>query len=133
METPPILPTENPTPAPENPELRQWTLITHLSGLVGLAFPCFGNVLAPLVVWLIKKQELPGLEPIGKTVLNFQISWSIWLFASLFIAFAGSCFVIPILLPFGFGVAWLIFTIIGSIKASNGEPYAYPLTLRFLQ
>ncbi len=127
METPPIL------PEPENPELRQWTVIMHLSALSGLVIPCFANVVAPLVIWLIKKPELPALEPAGKSVLNFQISWAIWLFASAIFGFGLSCFIIPLIVPLGFFIAWLVFTIIGSVKASNGETYVFPLTIAFLK
>ena len=31
------------------------------------------------------------------------------------------------------GIAWLVFTIIAAVKASNGERYRYPLTLRLIK
>ncbi|MEX1117734.1 MAG: DUF4870 domain-containing protein [Terrimicrobiaceae bacterium] len=133
MDTPPILPPTPEPPAPSDAELKQWTVITHVCPLIGLVVPFAGNIVAPLIVWLIKKPELPGLEPVGKTVLNFQISWSIWMIIASAIGVAASCLIVPLLLPLGFVVAWIVFTIIGSIKASNGEPYEYPLTLKILQ
>jgi len=74
MDTPPILPPAPEPPEPSDGELRQWTVITHVSPLIGLVVPVAGNIAAPLIIWLIKKPELPGLEPVGKTVLNFQIA-----------------------------------------------------------
>jgi len=133
MDTPPILPPAPETPAPSDGELRQWTVITHVSPLIGLVVPVAGNIAAPLIIWLIKKPELPGLEPVGKTVLNFQISWSIWMLIASAIGFAASCLIVPLLLPLGVAVAWIIFTAMGSMKASNGEPYEYPLTIKILQ
>lgn len=136
MDTPPILPPAPEPPAPPEPsdgELRQWTVITHVSPLIGLVIPVAGNIAAPLIIWLIKKPELPGLEPVGKTVLNFQISWSIWMLIASAIGFAASCLIVPLLLPLGVAVAWIIFTAMGSMKASNGEPYEYPLTIKILQ
>ncbi len=37
-----------------------------------------------------------------------------------------------LLLPL-IGLMWLVFTIIAAIRASNGEPYRYPLTIRFVR
>jgi len=51
---------------------------------------------------------------------------------SVVVAAAGSCLVVPIILPVGVFIAWLIFVIQGSIKASNGEPHTFPLTLKML-
>jgi len=133
MDTPPILPPTPEPPEPSDGELRQWTVITHVSPLIGLVVPVAGNIAAPLIIWLIKKPELPGLEPVGKTVLNFQISWSIWMLIASAIGFAASCLIVPLLLPLGVAVAWIIFTAMGSMKASNGEPYEYPLTIKILQ
>jgi len=133
MDTPPILPPAPEPPEPSDGELRQWTVITHVSPLIGLVVPVAGNIAAPLIIWLIKKPELPGLEPVGKTVLNFQISWSIWMLIASAIGFAASCLIVPLLLPVGVAVAWIIFTAMGSMKASNGEPYEYPLTIKILQ
>jgi uncharacterized Tic20 family protein len=65
-------------------------------------------------------------------VLNFQISWTIWLFLSVGAAFAGSCLIFPIFFPFGLAIAWLVFVIIGTIKAGNGETYKFPLTIKML-
>ena len=135
METPPILPPtppESPVPAPQgSPSDRQWAAITHLSALVGLVVP-FGNIVGPLIVWLVKKPEMPSLEPVGKAVLNYQISWSIWGIIAGVIGVVGSCLIVPILLPIGVVIAWLVFTILGGVKASSGETYQYPLCLKFL-
>jgi len=133
MDTPPVLPPAAEPPESSDGELRQWTVITHVSPLIGLVIPVAGNIAAPLIIWLIKKPELPGLEPVGKTVLNFQISWSIWMLIASAIGFAASCLIVPLLLPLGVAVAWIIFTAMGSMKASNGEPYEYPLTIKILQ
>ena len=32
----------------------------------------------------------------------------------------------------GLGIAWVVFTIIGGLKANEGKPYRYPLTIRFI-
>lgn len=106
-------------------------MILHLSALAGLVIPC-GNIIAPLAIWLIKKPELPGIDPEAKKVLNFQISYAIYMIASIIVAAVGSCLIIPIILPLVVGIAWLVFTIIGGVKASNGEAYEFPLTIKML-
>ena len=93
----------------------------------------FGNILAPLIVWQVKKAELPGLDAVGKNVLNFQISYMIYGIVATVIGIVGSCIYVPIALPFIVAIAWLVFTILGGIKASNGEAYDFPATIKFLK
>jgi uncharacterized Tic20 family protein len=127
-------PTPSPPPLPPNgndTSARQWAVILHLSALAGLVIVGFGHVLGPLVIWLLKKNELPSLDAVGKNVLNFQISWSIWFLVSGVVAAIGSCLIVPLALPVGTFIAWLAFVINGAIKASNGVNVSFPLTIRF--
>jgi len=128
--------SQPPCPSPLPPETndaseRQWIIILHLSALAGLVIVGFGHILGPLIIWLLKKNEVPGLDTAGKSVLNFQISWSLWFFISGVVAAMGSCLVVPLALPVGTFIAWLAFLINGAIKASNGVNYNFPLTIRF--
>ena len=50
---------------------RTWAMLCHFSAFSGLIFP-LGNFLAPLIIWLIKKEEMPFVEDQGKEVLNFR-------------------------------------------------------------
>lgn len=127
MDTPPL-----PPPTGDNPEIRQWKVILHLSALVGIILVGFGHLLGPLLVWLIKKNDVEGMDREGRAVLDFQISWTIWMFLSLMVGLAGSCLIVPMAIPLGFFIAWLVFTIRGAVGASNGEAAAFPWTLRFL-
>jgi len=131
MDTPPpaIPPLSTPpNPSPISPDERQWKVILHLSALLGLVTPSCGNIIGPLIVWLIKKQDLPALDAEGRKVLNFQISYTIY----MIIAGATVCIWIGwVLLPLIF-ILWLVFTIIGAVKVSNGEPYEFPFTIRML-
>ncbi len=124
----------SPPPLPTNGNdvsARQWAVILHLSALAGLVIVGFGHVLGPLVIWLLKKNDLPSLDAVGKNVLNFQISWSIWFLVSGVVAAFGSCLIVPLALPVGTFIAWLAFVINGAIKASNGVNVNFPLTVRF--
>src|SRR5436190_13523164 len=105
-----------------------WEVLCHALGFAGFVFP-FGNILGPLIVWLMKKSESPSVDAHGKEALNFQISMSIWglLAAATCIIFIGF-----VLAPAVVATA-IILTVIGTVKASNGELYHYPLTIRFIK
>jgi hypothetical protein len=134
MDTPPPASPESQPPAiPPSGGIdeKQWKVILHLSALSGLIIPA-GNIIAPLAIWLIKKPEMPGLDPEAKNVLNFQISIAIYMIAAVVLAMVGSCLIIPIALPFVVGIFWLVVTIIGGVKTSNGETYTFPLSIKML-
>ena len=107
---------------------RQWALICHLSALSGYVIP-FGNLIAPIVIWSMKKEEMPMVDAHGKEVINFQISMTIWMIISaiLIILVIG----IPLLIILA--LLQLIFVIIGAIKADSGQLYKYPMTIQFIK
>lgn len=133
METPPPVSPEPlpPSPGPVDPTTQQWKVILHASAFSAFIIP-FGSILGPLIVWLIKKPELPGIESEGRKVLNFQISYAIWLLASAIISIPFSCFIGVPLPAIVVAIAWLVYTIIGTVKTSNGEDYTFPYVLKLL-
>ena len=112
---------------PENRDERMWAMFCHLGALIGFIIP-FGNIIAPLVLWTLKKEEYPLVNDQGKESLNFQISMTIYIIASIILIFV----VIGIILLILLGIFSLIVIIIAAIKANEGEKYRYPLTIRFL-
>jgi len=112
-----------------DPNEKQWGLFTHLAALATLIGIPLGNVIGPLIIYLIKKDEMEFVADQGKEVLNFQITWSLIFLASAILMIVG----IGLFLLIGFGVAWLVLVIVGAVAASNGQYYRYPLTYRFLQ
>ncbi len=109
-------------------QARNWGMVCHLAALsVWLGIP-FGNIVGPLLVWLIKKDELPIVNSEGKESLNFQISISIYIIIAAILCF----FLIGIPILIGLVVAQIALVIIAAIKVSNGESYRYPFTLRFI-
>ena len=107
---------------------RQWALICHLSALSGYIIP-FGNLIAPIVIWSMKKDEMPMVDTHGKEVINFQLSMTIWLIISAILV----VLVIGIPLLIILALLQLIFVIIGAIKADSGELYKYPMTIHFIK
>lgn len=113
--------------APSKDE-RTWGTLCHLSALAGFVVP-FGNVLGPLVVWIMKKAEYALVDREGKKVLNFQITVSI-----VGIILLPLCFIligIPLVLLLG--LASLVLTIIAAVRTSNGEEYNYPVSIKFIK
>jgi uncharacterized Tic20 family protein len=102
-----------------------------------LAFPLLG-IIIPLVIWILKKDKIKDVEEVGKSILNFQISWVMALSIS---------FILIILLSqiFRFGVGMIEFIIvdfyiyailivsINAIKIRKGKKVQYKPAFRFLQ
>lgn len=104
-------------------------MLCHLASLVGFVGPVFGHILGPLVVWMLKKDEHPFIDAHGKESLNFQISMMIYSIAVIPTFCIGIGFV---LLP-ALVIVDVLFAVIAALKASNGEPYRYPITIRFVK
>ena len=111
---------------------RLWQVACHLAafaGLLGAMKIPFGNILGPLVVWLLKKNEMPEVDDHGKESLNFQISMSIYMLVTVPFMFILIGF--PALIALA--IADVVFVIIAAIKTSNGEDYKYPYTIRLIK
>ena len=109
-------------------EARTWAMICHLAALAGFVIP-FGNIIGPLIVWLIKKDEFPFVNDQGKESLNFQISVAIAAIIALVLCFF--CIGVPLLIAIG--LANIVFIVIAAIKANDGVAYRYPVAIRFLK
>ena len=119
---------------------RTWDVLCHLSALAMFVGVPLGHIIGPLIIWLIKKGDSAAVDEHGKEALNFQISLSLYLI--LFTALTASLMFVLIgflLLPVLIAslclwpIIEVIFIIVASVKASNGELYRYPLTIRFLK
>jgi len=121
-------PSPGGLPSPQGP-IRGWDVACHLAGFSGY-LTGVGWILGPLIVWLLKRSDIPSVDAHGKEALNFQISILLW--AVLLVA--GSLLTCGLTFPLlvALGIAQIILMIIGAVKAGNGELYRYPLTLRFI-
>lgn len=130
----PSLPPPPPSPplepqAASGPSTRTWTVLCHAAALSGIVFHVVGFVAGPLIVWLMKRGESTEIDAHGKEAVNFQLSMLIWHLIAFLL-----CFLlvgIPILI--GLFIANIVLIIIGSLRASEGTLYRYPLTIRFLK
>jgi len=112
--------------AVDNLTPNQWALLLHLSQLLGYAIPVAGFV-APILIWQLKKETVPGLDQHGKIVANWLLSSLIYMVVSglltcVTIGFVGIMIV---------AVLAIVFPIIGALKANEGTVWPYPLTIKF--
>lgn len=130
-------------PINSTPESRMWAALAHLSALAGSVFP-FGSILLPLIIWLLKRDEMPFVNDQGKEAINFNISATLYTLAAtalILISVFLSRLLEPILsllligvpLLIGIVLGWLIFVLIAAVQANEGTVYRYPLTLRLLR
>lgn len=103
-------------------------MLCHLLALAGFLIP-FGHIVGPLILWMVKREEMPFVESQGKESLNFQISVTIYGIVAFMLIFALIGFVLlPAVILFD-----LICVIFASIEAANGKAYRYPLCIRFIK
>lgn len=118
----------SPAGGAEDKETRTWAMILHLSMLSGLVVPLAG-LIVPIIIYILKKDDLPGLVPHGYVVFNWMISAIIYAIICVILMIV----VIGIPLLFALGLISLIFPIVGGIKASDGEVWPYPLSIKFFK
>jgi uncharacterized protein len=107
---------------------RLWASLCHLSAFVGYFIP-LGNIIGPLIIWLIQRQYYPLVDDQGKEALNFQISMLIYVIISAILCIV----LIGIVLLIVVAVANIILIIIAAVHANNGKAYRYPFTIRFIR
>ncbi|WP_114491400.1 DUF4870 domain-containing protein [Candidatus Ulvibacter alkanivorans] len=106
----------------------QLLVLTQISQLLGYLIG-FGSLIAPLIIWLTKRDTVIGMDEHGKNAVNFQISLLLYIFIS-----------IPLIFFFGLGILTLIFAcivgfvlpIINAIRASNGESPSDFMVIKFI-
>lgn len=98
-------------------------------GMLAHLLAIFTGFIGPLIIWLIKKEESEYVAKQSKESLNFQISIAIYSFvAGLLMVVIIGMILLPAILIFD-----LIFVILATMKANNGEFYTYPLCIRFIK
>ncbi len=101
---------------------RTMAILSHVLALVA-------NLLGPLIVYLIKKDESAYVREHAKESLNFQISMAILACISVPLIF----FIIGVFMLMGIGILSLVCIIIASVKASDNKLYRYPLNFRLIK
>lgn len=86
---------ESPVVMDEDPGFLK---LMNLSALTMWFIP-FGNILVPLVFWILKRNKINGVAELGKRIINTQIIWSVFTFGSaaliILSLFFGDIFIDP--------------------------------------
>jgi uncharacterized Tic20 family protein len=109
-------------------EERQWAMFAHIGTFSSMFVP-LGNIIAPIVIWQLKKNESPFVVEQAKESLNFQITLMIYAVISFLLVFI----VIGFFLIFALVIFGLIIVIVAGVKANDGEHYRYPMALRLVK
>ena len=106
-------------------EEKTWCTLMHLSQL--LTYSGLG-VVAPIVMWLMSKDESRIARIHGANMMNWMISYFIYAMVSgvLTIILVG----IPMLIILA--ILGVVFPVIAGMKANDNEIWEYPLTIRFI-
>jgi len=110
-------------------EARNWAIAAHL-GPIALSLVSLGILswMVPLVVLLTQRDEHPFAAEHARESLNFHLTLLLAYLVSLPVLIFFFCLGIPLL-----GLVWLAEIVLGvmaAVRASDGRPYRYPLTLR---
>lgn len=124
---------------------RNWATACHLASFVVLLGVPFGNLIGPLVVWLLKRGDHAFVDEHGKEAVNFQISLAIYVVLLGLVSlpvFVGGMLVdgpglallaVPVLIAIALLVYAVVGVIMAAIRASEGVAYRYPLTVRLIR
>lgn len=98
---------------------RTMAILSHVLCIVVWLF-------APLIIYLVKKDESAFVAAHAKEALNFQITMTIVVIV---------CFIsiIGIFLLWLVGIVSTILIIVATIKASENKLYRYPFNIRFIK
>jgi uncharacterized protein len=121
-----------PTAAPlSESEDRQWASFAHLGGILG--------ILPSLIIWLVFKDRGAFTNREAKEALNFQITATIAyiaLFILTAILTAVTFGIFGLIAPLLYLALWagiIVFSILGFLKAKDGVPYRYPVSMRLIK
>jgi hypothetical protein len=114
-------------PSTSTRDERQWAMLCHMSAML-MYLTVIGGFIGPLILWLLKRDEMPLVADQGRETLNFQIT----VLVSLAVAGLLMFIVIGIPIFIGIIVYHFAFTIIAAVKASEGVAYRYPYCWRLI-
>ena len=106
---------------------RTYCMLIHFSVFAVYAVPIAG-LIVPIVLWQLKKNEMPSVDAHGKMVINVILSFI--LYGVVFIALTFVLIGIPLLIALS--IAGIVLPIIGGIKANDGVLWQYPLVINFV-
>ena len=108
---------------------RTWGMFAHLSAFAVFIFPVGGNIIAPLIIWLTRRETSAFVEQEAKEALNFNITVALGGIVCGMLTFVGIGVALGLVLFLG----WLVMTVVAAVKATEGSGYRYPISVRFVK
>jgi uncharacterized Tic20 family protein len=108
-------------------------MMAHVGTLAGSVVP-FGNVLAPLIVWLTQRHKSSFASKHARESLVFQIALMVGAVALVLLVVVSLGALLIFVLPaiVGLLLADLVYMILATVRASEGKIWEYPVTTRFV-
>lgn len=120
----------------------------NLSALSFLFFPLLGIIL-PLIIWITKKGKVKDLDKLAKSILNFQVLWTV-IFLLVYIYFIASTYhrinqagdismsvmgnpIYKILAFGGLYIYNLVLILVNSFRLNEGKAAKYFPQIRFIR
>jgi uncharacterized Tic20 family protein len=108
---------------------RTWAMFAHLSAMAGLVVPLVGDIIGPLVIWLVWRHRSAFVAEQAKEALNFNITVTLGWVLCVPLAFVFVGFLLALVLL----LYWLTMIILAAIRAGEGHHFHYPLSLRLVR
>ena len=105
-------------------EENTWCALMHLSQL--LTFSAIG-IVVPIAMWIVGNEKSAVVRRHGHRMMNWIISSLIYAVVSAILIFVFIGFPLLIILA----ILTVVFPIIAAVKATQGEVWSYPLTIKF--
>ena len=108
----------------------QMPALLHFSGLAGTIIP-LGNVFVPFLFWLYKKKQFPELDTHVKQVVNFHLSITVYVYATLLVFFTVEQLSGILILTILLGFSIIVFPILNGFRVLKKRPTFYPFSIKF--
>jgi uncharacterized Tic20 family protein len=114
-----------------------WRVVAHASAFI--QFAGIPSVIGPLIVWLLRRDD-PVVAPHARAALNFQLTLLIYFAAGAVLALLAAITIVGlvitgviVLLMLVLVFLELLFALLGTLAASRGELYDYPMSLELVK
>lgn len=109
-----------------SPSANQMAMFLHFSQYLGFVVPVLGFA-APILIWQLKKEDIPEVDIHGRIVANWMLSSLIYTLVCAVLTLV----LIGIVGLIALAALSLTYPLIGGIKANDGQPWDYPGSIRF--
>jgi uncharacterized Tic20 family protein len=107
---------------PDNDSARSMAMLIHLLAI-------FTGWIVPLILWLVKKDESRFIDQQGKEVVNFELTLMIGVVAGILTI----CIGVGAIILAATSIVNIVFGILGTVSVNKGQPYRFPVCIRFIK